>query len=96
VFFVVDVLRRLILLLIDGLLIRIGQLAAVCLTHPAHFGIDALLLIFQLRRFTRSELSALYTLCNAILLVFTALSHFIIAVMLGVGIVLVVVNLVRQ
>ena len=69
-FLVVDVLRRLILLLIKSLLVRVGQLAAIRLTHSRVFAIDALLLVFELRRFARSELPALYTLRDAILLAF--------------------------
>ena len=58
--------------------------------------IDALLLALQLGSFTGCQLPALDALGNPVLLVFPALADLVVAVLRGVGIVLVLIDLVRQ
>src|SRR5258708_40085818 len=55
--------------------------------------VDALLFIFQFSGFAGGQLAAFDALGNAVLLIFAALADGIVAVMRGVGVVLVSVNL---
>ena len=63
---------------------------------PLIFVVDALLLIFESCRFAGSQLAALDALRDAVLLILAALADFAVAVLRGIGVVLVVVDLVRQ
>src|SRR5208283_795580 len=73
-----------------------GQLATICRAVCLHLLVDSLLLIFELGGFTSGQLATLDSLRNAVLLIFAALADFVISVVGRVGVVLVVVDLVRQ
>src|SRR5271170_1632122 len=90
----VDVLRCAVLALVDRLLVGTGEFAAVGLPVCANFAVDPLLLVFKMRGFAGSELTTLYALSDAVLLVLAALADFTIAVVSRVCIVLVVIDLV--
>ena len=93
VLLVVDVFRSRVLFLIDLLLFARRELSAVGRAIRRHLLVDAALLIFELGGFTGRQLAALNALRDTILLVFAALPDFIVAVVRGVGVVLVVINL---
>src|SRR6266481_2280700 len=96
VLFLVDVARRLVLFLVDLLLFASRQRAAIGFAVAGYVLVDALLLFFELSGFTRSELAALDALSDAVLLIFAALADFVVAIVGGVGVVLVGVNLLRH
>ena len=91
---VVDLARRLALLLIYGPLVGLGQLAAIGLAHSADFLIYPLFLIFEMRAFTRFQLAALDSLRNAVLLILAALANFVVAVMCRIGVVFICIDFV--
>src|ERR1700741_540194 len=93
VLFVVDVLRSGVLFLVDLLLLARGQLPAVRRAVRLHLLVDAFLLILELGGLARGKLPALDSLSDAILLVFAALADRVVAVVSGVGVVLVLINL---
>src|SRR5208283_2390232 len=93
VLLVIDVLRSAVLFLVDLFLFAVGELTAVRGTIRLHLLVDALLLILELGGFAGRQLAALHALGNAGLLIFAALPHLIVAVMRGVGVVLVLINL---
>lgn len=92
----VNILRRGVLFLVDLLLLATGQLTAICGAVRRHLLVDPSLLILQLGRFTRAQLAAFDSLRNTVLLVVTALTHFIVAIVRHVGIVFVAINLIGQ
>ena len=93
---VVNVARRAVLALVDRAAIGAGQVAAVCLTIRSSLAVNALLLVFEPRRLTGGQLPAANALRDAVLLVFLTLADFARAIVLHGGIVLIVVDLVRQ
>src|SRR5258708_7470891 len=89
----VNILRRLVLFVVDLFLFSGRQLAAVGLAVRGDLLVDALLLLLELCRFAGCQFPALDPLRDAILLVFAALIHFVVAVVRRIGVVLVFVNL---
>lgn len=81
------------LFLVDLLFLVPRELAAVRGAVARHLLVDTLLLVLKLGGLAGGQLSALDALGDAILLVLAALSNFVVAVLRGVGIVLVVVDL---
>src|SRR5215831_8855020 len=92
----VDVGGRVILLMVHESLFVRRELAAIGFAHAVHFAVQPLLLLFQAGGFSGSQLAAFDALCNAILLVLLAFAHFAVAVVLGCGVVLVVVDAIRE
>ena len=70
--------------------------AAVRSAHRRIFAVDALLLSLKVRGFAGLQLSALDALRDAVLLILPALADFVVAVVRRAGVVLVVVDPVRQ
>src|SRR5882762_6340948 len=93
VLFAIDVLRCRVLFLVDLLLLGGRQRSAVGLAVRGNLLVDTLLLILELGRFTRGQLPALDALGDAVLLIFSALPDFAVAVVRGIGVVLVLINL---
>ena len=96
VLFVVNLPRNLVLLLIHGSFVSLSQLATVGLAHSAHFLVDALFLIFQMRGFPRFQLAALDALRDAVLLILASLPNLVVTVVCRIGIVFVRGDLVRK
>lgn len=79
----VDLLRHLVLLLIEGLAILLGQLAVIHLAHVALFLVQRMFFLLQVAGFVLRELAALHALMNPILLIFFPLTDswlFVVAV----------------
>src|SRR5229473_2868691 len=93
VLFMVDIFRRGVLFVVDLFLFGGRQRSAVGLAVCGNLLVDALLLILEFGCFARGELPALDALSNAVLLVFAALVHFVVSIVLRLGVVLVGVNL---
>src|SRR5229473_35368 len=93
VLFMVDIFRRGVLFVVDLFLFGGRQRSAIGLAVFGNLLVDALLLILELGCFARGELPALDALSNAVLLVFAALVHFVVSIVLRLGVVLVGVNL---
>src|SRR5712692_5713776 len=93
VLLVIDVLRRAILFPVDLLIFGCRQRSTIGLAVCGNLFVDALLLILQLGSFASGQLAALHTLRDAVLLVFAALTDFVVAVVRHVGVVLVLINL---
>src|SRR4029077_14988746 len=70
VFVGVDLLREVVLLLVDLGLSRCRQLAAVGLAVCFGFAVDGCFFSFQFRGFTGGQLSALHAIGDAVLLIF--------------------------
>src|SRR6185312_4613397 len=83
----VNLLGRLILLLVDGLAIGSGELAAVRLTHAGFSLVDALLLAFHVASFASGHRTVLKAFTNALLLVALALRDLATLHLLVLGIV---------
>src|SRR5208337_2976129 len=96
VLLVVDVLGSGVLFLVDLLLLAGCKLAAVCRAIRLHLLVDALLLVFELGGFAGSQLAALYALGYTVLLILAALPNLIVTVMRGIGVVLVLINLIGK
>ncbi len=90
---VIDVFRRAVLFLVDLLLFGRCQRSAVSLAVRGNLFVDALLLVLELGSFAGCQLPALDALGDAVLLVFAALANLVVAVVRGIGVVLVLVNL---
>src|SRR5258708_30506157 len=93
VLLLVNILRRLVLFVVDLFLFSGRQLAAVGLAVRGGLLVDALLLLLDLCRFAGLQFPALDPLRDAILLVFAALLHFVLAVVRRIGVVLLFVSL---
>src|SRR2546423_14376076 len=93
VFFVINVLRRRFLFMVDLLLFRSRQRSAVGLAVRGHLPVNALLLLLGLGRFASRHLPALDALGDAVLLIFAALVHFVVGIVLGARVVLVLADL---
>ncbi len=79
----VDLLGKLVLLLVEGLAVLLGQLAVVHLAHVSLFLIQRVFFLFQVAGFMLRKLAALHALMNPILLIFFALTDgwlFVIAI----------------
>src|SRR5580698_3634093 len=78
VFVAIDAPRLLVLLVVNGLAVLLGQVAIILCAHAALFVVDARLLVLQVRGFAGRELTALHALCDALLLVALALVDVVI------------------
>ena len=96
VFAVRNVLRRRILFMVDLLLFRSRQRSAVGLAVRGNLPVDALLLLLGLGRFASGHLPALDALGDTVLLIFAALVHFVVGIVLGASVVLVLADLLRK
>src|SRR5437016_8340875 len=96
VFLVINVLRRRILFMVDLLLFRSRQRSAVGLAVRGHLPVNALLLLLGLGRFASGHLPALDALGDTVLLIFAALVHFVVGIVLGASVVLVLADLLRK
>jgi hypothetical protein len=78
VFVAVDAARLLVLLLMDGLAVRFGEVAIVLSAHAPLFFVDSRFLMLQAGSFPGSKLTALDALSDAILLVDLALVNVVV------------------
>src|SRR5579863_9843690 len=69
---VVNLMGKLVLLLVQRGFVRVVQVAVIPLTHVALFLFHLRLLLFEIRSFTRGQLSALHAVGDAVLLILLA------------------------
>src|SRR5882762_10614846 len=93
VLLVIDVLRRRVLFVVDLLLFGGRQCPAVGPAVRGNLLVDALLLVLGFGCFAGRHLAALDALGDTVLLIFAALVHFVVSIVLRAGVVLVLVDL---
>lgn len=93
---IVDLTRHFVLLLIHCAAVGPRQFAAIRLAHSASLTIDALLFVFQILGFARGQLATADALRDAVLLILLSLTDFVVAVVRGIGIVLVLIDVPGQ
>jgi hypothetical protein len=75
VFVLVNLIRQMILLMVQLHAVRSGQMAILFRAHRRFFFVQRRFLGFQILRLTRSERATLDSVNDSILLVFLAFSH---------------------
>jgi hypothetical protein len=93
---VVNLLRYLVLLVIDLLLFLLRQMTTVGLSVSSNFVVDVVLFILQMRGLAGIHLVILNPVGNAVLLVFCSLADLAAEIMLRVSVVFILMDLIRQ